>query len=80
MLTLGDTIPANYSTGTEITYFRTSGEKVVEIVPNSELNDKGVPEQVNAYTMTDFDYSRPAQFRSLFTPKRIRWTFSHRKQ
>lgn len=69
VLTLGDTIPANYSTGTEITYFRTSGEKVVEIVPNSELNDKGVPEQVNAYTMTDFDYSRPAQFRSLFTPE-----------
>ena len=69
LLTLGDTIPANYSAGTEITYFRTSGEKVVEIVPNSEPNAKGVPEQVNAYTMTDFDYSRPALLRSLFTPE-----------
>lgn len=69
LITLGDTIPANYSAGTEITYFRTSGEKVVETVPNSELNDKGVPEQVNAYTMTDFDYSQPVRFRSLFTPE-----------
>lgn len=68
-LVLGDTIPSNYAKGMELTYFKTSGEKVVAMIPNSEPDEKGAPVQVSTYLMTDFDYSQPISYRSLFTPE-----------
>lgn len=68
-LTLRDTIPANYSRGMELTYYKTTGEKVVDVIPNAVPNDKGAMETVTTYLMADFDYSKPIRYRSLYAPE-----------
>lgn len=68
-LALRDTIPANYSKGMEITYYRTDGEEIVDIVPNSVPGEKGDREQVSKHVLTSFDFSKPLSYRSLFAPE-----------
>lgn len=69
LLYLGDTIPSYYPVGMEIRYFNTSGQEVVDVVPNSVLDEKGVSTLVSEHLLVNLDYAKPVKYRSLFVPE-----------